>query len=55
MSVQKLIASAINSGFTIADFKFLTIGMICDALSEFIPEEQRVYEATTSDIKMLLG
>lgn len=49
-----MIASAISAGFTVADFQYMTVGMLLDALSEFIPDKDRVYEATQEDIDKYL-
>ena len=37
------------------DMKTMTVGQILDILSEFIPEDERVYQATQADIDRLLG
>lgn len=37
------------------DMKVMTIGQILDIFSEYIPEEDRVYEADQNDINRMLG
>lgn len=49
-----MIAAAISRGFSVADFEYLTIGALQDALSEFIPDNERVYIATQEDIDKYL-
>ena len=49
-----MIAAAVNSGFSVADFEFMTIGMLQDALSEFTPEKDRISIATQEDIDKYL-
>lgn len=49
-----MIAAAVNSGFSVADFEFMTIGMLQDVLTEFIPEKDRIYIATQEDIDKYL-
>jgi hypothetical protein len=46
--------SAVSQGFSIADFEYLTIGMVMDALSETIPDGERVYKATKEDYRKYL-
>jgi len=46
--------SAVASGFTVQDFRLLTIGMLMDALSETIPDGERRVKATKEDIKRYL-
>ena len=46
--------SALSHGFSIADFKYVTIGMVLDALTETIPDGERVYKATKDDIRKYL-
>lgn len=35
--------------------KTMTVGQILDILAEYIPEDERVYQATQADIDRLLG
>lgn len=49
-----MIAAAISRGFSVADFEFVTIGMLQDAFSEFTPEKDRIYIATQEDIDKYL-
>lgn len=46
--------SAVSNGFSAQDFEDMTIGMLIDCLSETIPEDDRVYKATQSDIDRML-
>jgi len=54
LTTQSLIAGAIHCGLSVADFAYMTVGMILDVMSEFIPEEDRVYKATQEDIDRML-
>lgn len=49
-----MIAAAISRGFSVADFEYMTIGALQDALTEFIPEDDRIYLATQEDIDKYL-
>lgn len=46
--------SAVASGFTVRDFDLMTIGMLTDALSETIPDGERIVKATKEDIQRML-
>ena len=46
--------SAISHGFSVRDFKYMTIGMVLDALTETIPDGKRKIKATQEDIKRYL-
>lgn len=37
------------------DLKDMTVGFVLDILAEFIPEEERIYEATQDDINAIFG
>lgn len=41
-------------GFSVADLEFMTVGTLLDAMTEFIPEDDRVYKATQEDIDRML-
>lgn len=43
--------SAISHGFSVRDFKYMTIGMVLDALSETIPDGERVIKGSQEDIR----
>jgi hypothetical protein len=43
----------VSHGIGAADFEHLTVGMILDALSEFIPEDHQVRKATQADMDAL--
>ena len=43
--------SAVGNGFSVQDFEYMTIGMLTDALSETIPDGERIVQGTQEDIK----
>lgn len=44
----------ISNGFSVADLEHMSVGMVMDVLSEFIPEEDRIRIATQADIDKYL-
>lgn len=46
--------SAVSHGFSVHEFKYMTIGMVLDALTETIPDGERRIKATQEDIKRYL-
>ena len=45
-----MIASAKSYGFSVADLGEMTVGALCDILSEHVPDKDRIYIATKEDI-----
>lgn len=43
--------SAVSHGFSVQDLKYMTIGMVLDALSETIPDGEREIKGTQEDIR----
>ena len=54
LTTQNYIAAVISSGFSVADLEHMSVGMVMDVLSEFIPEEDRIRIATQADIDKYL-
>lgn len=48
-----MIAAAVSVGITVRDLEDMTIGMVADVMSEFIPEKDRVRKATQADMDAL--
>lgn len=46
--------SAVSHGFTVQDLNDITVGMLTDALSETIPDGDRIVQATQEDIRRML-
>lgn len=55
MTVQSFLAAALHRGITVTDMRSMTVGQILDILVEYIPEDERVYQATQNDIDRILG
>ena len=54
LTTQNYIAAVISNGFSVADLEHMSVGMVMDVLSEFIPEEDRIRIATQADIDKYL-
>lgn len=54
MTTQNYIASAMKIGLSAAELEMMTVGMVMDVMSEFIPAEDAVRVATQEDIDRML-